>query len=479
VNQRPWLSPIIHLSNNWISFLGVLIVTTSTVFWLFLLPTTLRGEAENPYIGILSYMGVPAAFFLGLLLIPLGIAWSRRRELRQGRYPSSFPPLTLQNPELRRLAVFIAATTFVNLVVASQVTYAAVTYMDQVKFCGTTCHTVMKPEYTAHQDSPHSRVECVVCHIGAGAGWFVRSKLSGAGQVIAVALNNYPRPIPTPVRNLRPARETCETCHWPQKYGEDRLRVFPKYAEDAANTLTKTVMLRKIGGGNHGVGIHGTHLGPGVVVRYAHADEGRQTIPWVEYNNRNTGRKTTYMVPGTKPDASGLTIREMDCLDCHNRPAHAYELPERAIDQALYAGSISTALPFVKKMSVALLKKNFATTEDAAAQIPAAFAKYYRDSYPAVYGERLQDVTRSAQGVLAVYNRNVFPEMKVAWGSYPNNLGHADFPGCFRCHDGDHASSNKKTISQDCSACHNMLAVDEAAPKILTDLGIEDSKPGP
>jgi NapC/NirT cytochrome c family protein len=313
VNQRPWLSPIIHLSNNWISFLGVLIVTTSTVFWLFLLPSTLRGEAENPYIGILSYMGVPAAFFLGLLLIPLGIAWSRRRELRQGRYPSSFPPLTLQNPELRRLAVFIAATTFVNLVVASQVTYAAVTYMDQVKFCGTTCHTVMKPEYTAHQDSPHSRVECVVCHIGAGAGWFVRSKLSGAGQVIAVALNNYPRPIPTPVRNLRPARETCETCHWPQKYGEDRLRVFPKYGDDAANTLTKTVMLLKIGGGNHGVGIHGTHLGPGVVVRYAHADEGRQTIPWVEYNNRNTGRKTTYMVSGTKPDAAGLTIREMDC----------------------------------------------------------------------------------------------------------------------------------------------------------------------
>src|SRR6266853_1143142 len=168
VKPRGWVSPLIHLSNNWISFLGVLIVTTSTVFWLFLLPTTLRGEAKNPYIGILSYMGVPTAFFLGLILIPLGTAWKHRRELRQGKYPSVFPPLTLQNPELRRLVVFIAAATFVNLVVASQVTYAAVSYRDQVKFCGTTCH-VMKPEVTAHQASPHARVECVVCHIGAGA----------------------------------------------------------------------------------------------------------------------------------------------------------------------------------------------------------------------------------------------------------------------------------------------------------------------
>jgi nitrate/TMAO reductase-like tetraheme cytochrome c subunit len=479
LKQKDWLSPLVYLSNNWISLAGVVIVTTATVFWLFLLPTTLLGDTKNPYIGILSYLVVPAAFFLGLLVIPVGIVWSRWRELRKGHYPSDFPPLTLRSPDLRRLLAFVGATTFVNLIMASQLTYKAVTYTEQASFCGQTCHTVMEPEFTAYQSSPHSRVECVGCHIGPGASWFVRSKLSGVGQVVAVALNNYPRPIPTPVHNLRPARETCETCHWPQKYGEDRLRIFPKFAEDAANTLTKTVMLLKIGGGNHGVGIHGTHLGAGVRIRYAPSDEARQTIPWVEYNNQNTGRKTTYLAAGAKPDASGLAIRDMDCMDCHNRPAHAYELPDRAVDQAMYAGSISAALPFAKKTSVALLKKNYASRAEAAIQIPAAFAQYYRESYPAVYGQRLEDVTRSGQGVLAIYKRNIFPEMKVTWGLYPINIGHTDSPGCFRCHDEAHIADTKKTIPQDCGACHNMLAVDEPAPKILADLGMEEAKPAP
>jgi len=473
MKSRDWLSSIVYLSNNWISFIGVLVVTTSTIFWLFLLPTTLRGEATNPYLGILSYMGVPAAFVLGLLLIPLGIAWTHRRELRRGQYPSAFPPLSLQNPALRRLLIFIGAITFVNLVIASQGTYAAITYMDQPQFCGQTCH-VMKPEFTAYQGSPHSRVECVTCHIGAGAGWFVRSKLGGVGQVFAVAFNTYPRPIPTPVHNLRPARETCETCHWPQKYAEDRLRVIPKFAEDQANTLTKTVMLVKIGGGNHGIGIHGTHLGPGVRIRYGHSDEARQVIPWVEYSNQNTGRRTAYLAPGAKPGGSGLTIREMDCMDCHNRPAHSYSLPERAIDDAMTGGSISTSLPFAKKTSVALAKGSYASEADAAMQIPAAFVKYYRETWPAVYAKQPQDVTRSAQGVLAVYKRNVFPAMKVTWGIYPENVGHTDSPGCFRCHDEQHVAASKKTITQDCNACHNVLAVDEPAPKILTELGMDD-----
>jgi hypothetical protein len=363
----------------------------------------------------------------------------------------------------------------VNLVIASQATYAAVAYMDEVSFCGQTCH-VMKPEFTAHQAGPHAHVDCVVCHIGAGAGWFVRSKASGVGQVFAVAFNTYPRPIPTPVRNLRPARETCETCHWPQKYGEDRLRVIPAFADDAMNTQTKTVMLMKIGGGNHGIGIHGTHLGPGVQIRYGHSDEARQKIPWVEYNNQNTGRKTTYLASGAKPDAAGLTVREMDCMDCHNRPAHAYQMPERAVDEAMSNGFIAASLPFAKKTGVEIVKKKYASTEEAAIQIPAAFAKYYRESYPEVYSQHLNEVTRSAQGLVAVYNRNIFPEMNVTWGLYPNNVGHTDSPGCFRCHDDGHVSDTKKTITQDCNACHNILAVNEPMPKILTDLGMEEAK---
>ncbi|MCL4401681.1 MAG: NapC/NirT family cytochrome c, partial [Acidobacteria bacterium] len=351
-SERPGrLSPLVYLSNNWISLTGVVVVTTATVFWLFLLPSTLGGLAHHPYIGILSFMIVPAGFFGGLLLIPLGIYLKQRSQRHHGIYPSHFPPLNLRNREFRRLLIFVAATTAVNVAIASQLTYGAVTYMDSVTFCGETCHTVMQPEYTAYQNSPHSRVECVGCHIGPGASWFVRSKLSGTGQVFAALFHTYPTPIPTPVRNLRPARETCEACHWPQQFGSDRLRVIPTYAEDQANTLTKTVLLMKIGGGNGGAGIHGTHLGPGVHIRYAHSDEARQNIPWVEY--ANAAGKAVYQAPGTKVE--DLPLREMDCMDCHNRPTHTFELPERAVNNAMAAGAISPSLPFAKKKAVELL----------------------------------------------------------------------------------------------------------------------------
>ncbi len=468
-----WLSPLIHLCNNWISLTGVVVVTTATVFWLFLLPTTLRGETTNPYIGILSYLTIPVPFFLGLLLIPLGMWMQRRREGRSELYPPGFPTLAWSNPELRKLVYFIGATTVINIVVASQLTYGAVEYMDSVTFCGKTCHNVMQPEYTAYQNSPHSRVECVKCHIGPGASWFVRSKLSGVGQVFAVTFDTYPRPIPTPVRNLRPARETCEACHYPQKYGEDRLQIIPKYADDEANTRTETVLLMKIGGGNHGVGIHGTHLGPGVKIRYMPSDESRQTIPWVEYEGP-TGKRV-YAVKDAKVE--GLPVREMDCMDCHNRPTHTYELPDRGLDNAMNAGLISPTLPFAKKQALAIVKANYLSREEAARQIPQAFEKYYQDHYPDIWAARRSEVTASALQVLALWNRNVFPEMKVTWGTYPNDLGHMDFPGCFRCHDGSHNSKDNQSITQDCNACHNLLAMDEKSPKVLTDLGLNGNNP--
>ena len=472
---KGWLSPLIHLSNNWISLLGVVLVTTATIFWLFLLPVTLRGDTQNPYVGILAFLLLPGPFFVGLAMIPLGMWLQRKREGRGGIYPPGFPPLTWENHDLRKLVYFVGATTVLNIVIASQLSYGAVSYMDTTTFCGLTCHTVMQPEYTAYQNSPHSNVECVKCHIGPGAGWFVKSKMSGMGQVFAVTFNTYPRPIPTPVHNLRPARETCEACHWPQKYGEDRIKIVHKFAEDEANSQTQTVLLMKIGGGNRGIGIHGTHLGKGTSIRYAHSDEARQTIPWVEYNVN--GKRTVYATADAKPEgAANGPIREMDCMDCHNRPSHAYDLPDRGLDKAMSAGQISTALPFAKKAALQILKGTYKTREEAASAIPAAFEKYYRDTYPAVWGQRQAEVTASAKEVLAVWNRNIFPEMNVTWGKYPINIGHTDFPGCFRCHDGSHAAKGGDAISQDCNACHNLLSMDEANPKILTDLGITESK---
>ncbi|MDX2152419.1 MAG: cytochrome c3 family protein [Bryobacteraceae bacterium] len=462
---RRGLFPIAVLSSNWISMIGVVLVTTAAILWLFLLPVTLAHETGNAYTGILSFMILPALFFGGLALIPLG-SWLFRR-----RGKNELGALEWSNPKVRRTALFIALTTAANLVIGSHLAYSAVHYMESVAFCGQTCHTVMQPEYTAYINSPHARVECVKCHIGPGASWFVKSKLSGAWQVIAVTINSYPRPIPTPVENLRPARETCETCHWPQKYGQDRMRVIPTYASDEANTLTRTVLLMRIGGGTTHRGIHGAHFGPGVRIRYAPADRQRQQIPWVEYRN-GAGELREYRAADAKGALPGnLEAREMDCVDCHNRPTHIYEMPERGVDHLMQSGQVSPSLPFVKKTAVELLKKDYPTHEAAATAIAAGFEGFYRENKPDVFRERGKEIEQAAKAVAGLYQRNVFPAMKITWGTYPNNIGHTDFTGCFRCHDERPATGGAKTLTQDCNTCHQLLAMDEAEPKILADLG--------
>jgi len=467
-----WWSPVVYLSNNLISLTGVVLVTSATVFWIFWLPESLTGTVRNPYLGILGFLILPAVFFLALALIPLGVYLRFRSEKRKGVYPSAFPPVNMRNPDFRRLLWFVLFATGINIVVGAEASYSAVNYMDSVTFCGLTCHTVMRPEYAAYQNSPHSRVECVECHIGPGASWFVRSKLSGVYQVYAVTFHTYDRPIPTPVRNLRPARETCETCHWPDKFEEDRLRVIDHFGDDEKNSIAKTVLLLRIGGGRRGPGIHGKHLGPGVVVRYRAADESRQKIPWVEYTS-GSGETTVYESGDVTPALlQSLPVREMDCMDCHNRPTHTFELPDRAVDNAMSIGQIARDLPYVKKQSVAILRVPYPSNRAATAAIPAALERFYRESYPDVFAKRRADIARSAAAVAAIYNRNVFPDMRVAWGTYPNNLGHTDFIGCFRCHDDQHKSKDGTTVTQDCTACHQILAMDEPAPKILVDLGL-------
>jgi len=465
---KEWLSPIVYLSNNWVSLLGVVMVTTGGILWIFLLPAMFRTHSQDPYVGILQFMVLPAVFFAGLGLIPLGI-W---RVKRQGRLPEVFPPIDFSNVRFRRLVAFVGAATAANFVIGSTLLYGAVSYMETVSFCGQACHTVMKPEFTAYQNSPHARVRCVECHIGPGANWFVKSKISGSWQVISVTFNLYPRPIPTPIENLRPARETCEVCHWPQKFGGDRVRVFNNYADDEKVTRTQTVLLMHIGGGNGYEGIHGAHMGPGMVIRYAHADKERQKIPWVEYKGKD-GKTYVFKSEGHEGDGPGsLPVRVMDCMDCHNRPSHSFETPEKAVNRAIDEGLIDRTLPFAKKAALEVVQQDYASTAESEREIPARFRAFYEKNYPAIYTQRKADIERSARGALAVYSRNVFPEMRVKWRTYFNNIGHMDFDGCFRCHDERPSEPAGRTITQDCDTCHKTLAQDEESPKILADLGL-------
>jgi hypothetical protein len=335
----------------------------------------------------------------------------------------------------------------------------------------------MEPEFIAYQNSPHSRVECVGCHIGPGASWFVKSKLSGVRQVFAVAFKTYERPIPSPVKELRPARETCEQCHWPQRFSGDKFVVRRRYLDDEKNTQQTTVLVLKLGGrtSNGAVGIHGRHIDEKARISYIATDERRQVIPHVRYRE-DGGKSVDYDSKDVKVTPAELAKgeqRAMDCVDCHNRPTHAFELPEKAVDRRIDAGLISRDLPFVKKKAVELLKAGYASRNEATRKIAAALGETYRTQYPEVYRAHRAAVESAIEAVQGIYLRNVFPDMKITWGTHPNNIGHEDFLGCFRCHDGNHVTADGKTIAADCDSCHNILAQDETNPKVLASLGVQ------
>src|ERR1700686_1927947 len=432
---RDWARLIYYFSQNTLSFIGVALTTSSAItliaFWIydFMLP-----GPPHPYIGLLIFLTLPAIFILGLLLIPAGI-YLRRRKLRNaGELPSVYPEIDLKTRMMQNGILFIAVATALNVIIFSFASYRGVSYMDTANFCGQTCHTVMAPEFSAYQNSPHSHVECVECHIGPGAGWFVRSKLSGLRQVFAVTFHTYSRPIPSPVKYLRPARETCEHCHWPQRFTGDKFLVNTSYKDDEKNTPQTDVLLLKVGGRTWqgSVGIHGHHLADNARIRYLSIDAERQVIPVVYYTD-DRGKTTEFISSDAKPSQQQLDKGEhrvMDCVDCHNRPTHAFDLPENAVDKQMSLGHISPELPYIRKKAIEVLKGNYSL-------------------------------------------RNIFPEMRLTWGSHPNNLGHNDSPGFFRCHDGSHTSAGGQTITNDCSACHQVLASGEENPKVLSDLGMK------
>jgi hypothetical protein len=464
MNKRP--IPVL-LASHWISMLGAALVTLAGFSWLFVLPLNIRGRGvDNPYIGLLLFVAIPVVFFAGLVLIPIGVALANRK------VTANLDEIENRRTAWRRAGIFFAVMTVANVVIASQLSYRAVEQMDTVQFCGQTCH-VMKPEFTAHAAvPPHQAVACAGCHIAPGATGWLKAKMAGTSQLIAVVFNNYPRPIESAMENdkLVSSAETCEKCHERDKPIAPRLRVIASYKDDRTNTRTETVLLMHIGGGNLG-GIHAAHLGPGVSIRYAAADKKRQTIPWVEYSNKQTGVSRTYLASGaTAASVRSLPTFAMQCVDCHNRAAHAFELPERAANQAMADGQIDASLPFVKKESVELLKTSYLSSADAAEKIPGALSAFYLQEYPDAAAEQGSQIHAAGQALNAIYQRNVFADLKVNWGTYPNNLGHTDNPGCFRCHDEAHLTADKKTISQDCGLCHQPVALDEASPDILKTL---------
>jgi hypothetical protein len=448
---------------NLVTLIGAALSAVSFGLILFLILLEALSENPKPYMGIIAFVILPIFLIFGIIMIVFGILREQRRTRLGKPHGLHMPKLDFNNPRHRTAFTFFAAGALLFLGFSAFSSFKAYEHTDSDQFCGETCHTVMEPEYTAYEYSPHARVGCVKCHIGPGAGWFVRSKLSGTYQLYAVAFNKYPKPIPTPIDNLRPAQETCEQCHWPKQFFSEKLITNTYYLPNDTNTKWTLNLLMKIGGGNVEAGptsgIH-WHMNIANEVTYAALDAQRQVIPWVKIKGLDGKEHLYKSTEITVSDDSLKTakIRRMDCIDCHNRPTHIYHPPAPSVNHIMTLGWIDPALPGVKGLAVKTLEGQYSTKQGGLDSIRLSMEEYYKTSYPAVFASSKPAIDRAAEEVQKIYSRNYFPEMQVSWKRFNDNLGHLYYKGCFRCHDGKHVNEEGKVLSKDCNLCHTILA---------------------
>lgn len=437
---------------NWISLCGLVIAAGSLFSFLLLFVLNAVAHLSNPYVGILTYLIAPGFLMIGLFLTATGALWQRHR-LKVAAAPIPALQIDLSRPRDQRILALFIAGSVAFLLVSAVGSYSTYQYTESVQFCGQACHTVMQPEFVTYEHGPHARVSCVECHIGSGATWFVRSKLSGTYQVYATLFDKYPRPIPTPVKNLRPARETCEHCHWPSKFVGDVDRIYNYFQEDKTNSPYSVRLLLKVGGGNptHGPvgGIH-WHMAINNRVEYIATDEGRQKIPWVRLTD-SRGVVTVFREETFTNDINDYQIRTMDCIDCHDRPAHKFAPPDDAVDLAISLQHLDRSLPYIKTNAVFALTRPYQNDTDARDGIATFLAARYPEG---------PVLSQAIAVVQQIYADNFFPGMKAKWSVYPDNIGHRIWPGCFRCHDGQHRAEGDQRVikANGCNECHVILA---------------------
>ncbi len=472
--ERGWRGALGQLIwRNWLTLFGSSLTTVSAGAIIVFLALEFSGVPLSPYIGILSYLLLPAVFILGLLFIPLGAYLDRRHRRRNNITETPHIKLDFNSPRMQKLAVIVGFLTLFNLIIVSIASYEGAVYMESVAFCGQTCHTVMEPEFMAHMDSPHAMVKCVDCHIGPGIPALVHAKLNGLNQVYGVLTGSYERPIPAPVHNLADANLTCGECHNGNKDLGDILKVTTDYGLDDENTPLTSVLLMHVGG--DGDGIHGWHLDPDREITYYAPDDDRSVVSYVNVKNPD-GTTVEYFADGAeispatlKPDA----LRRMDCTDCHNRATHQFSMPGPALNAALDDGRLDVGLPAIKQAGLDALE-HAVDSEDGLRLISDEITAFYTENHSEVVAEKAASVDAAIATIQAIYRRNIFPKMSIGWGTYPDHNGHTQFDGCFRCHDDGHSSRDgEHVISQDCTMCHNVVAWQEENPDILATLGVQ------
>jgi len=451
-------------SKNWLTIIGSIIAGMNLIIIVLLFVISTIFDKSSTNLGLFIYVILPGFLILGLILIPVGMIRERRNiRKRDSGEIKKLPRIDLNDPSHRNAFIIFTITTIVVLFLSTMGSFEAYHITESVEFCGTLCHQVMEPEHTAYQNSPHANVSCVECHVGSGASWYVKSKLSGLHQVYAVLTNSYPRPIATPLHDLRPARETCERCHWPQKFYARSLWTKKYFLADSLNTEWDVILQMKTGPEYSGLGLREGihwHINPAVTIDYISENDKRENITYVKYTNETTGEVTIYRNadnPVSDSLIAASETRTMDCIDCHNRPSHNYNSPTVYFDKEMLTGAISKDIPFFKKVSMGVLRETFSTSDTAMLKIKEGISGYYKTDYSDFYAKNKNLIDTSIATLQLAYSKNTFPKMKVTYDLYPEHIGHLETNGCFRCHNGSFKADNGHIITKDCTLCHTIV----------------------
>ncbi len=462
------------ISRNKASLLGgiIVIVLFPVLFVAILLD--MQGVVQNPYFGFLIYLVMGPLFVLGLVLVLAGSLFAGKND-DLGLLTVEYFKEQLKRPgrfsRIRRLVFLTAFLTFMTLLVVGVVTYTGFHYTESVSFCGQFCHQVMKPEYVTYNNSPHSRVPCVKCHISSDSRWFTKSKFSGVKQLFAVMFHTYSRPIKTPISALRPERRTCEGCHRPEAFPGDILKVKDKFLPDEKNTHVQTVMLLRIGTGDYrGRKAHGIHwhVSENYTVLYkGSADHKRiSEVMLIGPDKKKIVYRNTDL-SGRAAEPGPYTVQVMDCMDCHNRPTHIFLSPDEALDRKMATGIIADDLPYIKRQTLAAVTKKYASADTARFGIAKEILDWYRQNYPDIVRTKRAFLDKAVRGAQQVYMDNIFPRMNIGWGTYDSFIGHKGGRGCFRCHSGKFKTATGRTIPNDCEICHIILVEDKPARNVF------------